>query len=56
MPIIFVQPNAIPDSVKEYVKLHQIAKTYVIGVGSSLNESLVSELPNVEQINGQDKY
>lgn len=56
MPIIFVQHNGIPDIVKEYIKLHKITKTYVIGVGSSLDESLVSELPNVEQINGQDKY
>ncbi|MDR3599057.1 MAG: cell wall-binding repeat-containing protein [Desulfosporosinus sp.] len=56
MPIILVQHNMIPDSVKEYIKLHEITKTYVIGVGSSLDESLVSELPCVEQINGQDKY
>ncbi|MCO1601594.1 cell wall-binding repeat-containing protein [Desulfosporosinus nitroreducens] len=56
MPIILVPHNVIPDIVKEYIKLHKISKTYVIGVGSSLDESLVSELPNVEQINGQDKY
>ncbi len=56
MPIILVQHNHIPDRVKEYIKLHKIAKIYIVGVGSSLDESLVNEVPNVEQINGEDKY
>lgn len=56
MPIILVQHNRIPDEVKEYIKLHKIAKAYVIGVGTSLDESLVNELPNTEQINGKNKY
>lgn len=56
MPIILVQHNSIPDIVNEYIKLHNITKTYIIGAGSSLDESLVNELPNVERIDGQDKY
>lgn len=56
MPIILVQHNNIPDAVKKYIKLHKIAKTYVIGVGTSLDEPLINELPNTEQINGKDKY
>ncbi|MCB8815325.1 cell wall-binding repeat-containing protein [Desulfosporosinus shakirovi] len=56
MPIIYVRHNVIPDIVKEYLKIHNITKTYVIGAGSSLDAALVSELPNVEAINGEDKY
>ncbi|AFM40730.1 cell wall-binding protein [Desulfosporosinus acidiphilus SJ4] len=56
MPILLVPHNVIPDLVKEYIKLNPISQIYVIGAGSSLSESLVSELPNVEQINGEDKY
>ncbi|KLU65280.1 N-acetylmuramoyl-L-alanine amidase LytC precursor [Desulfosporosinus acididurans] len=56
MPIILIPHNVLPDVVRGYVKTHGISKTYIIGVGSSLDKSLVNELPNVEQINGQDKY
>lgn len=56
MPVIYLRHNLIPDVVKEYLKLHDITKTYVIGAGSSLDAALVSELPNVEPITGEDKY
>ncbi len=56
MPIILVQHDVIPDVVKNFINTHHITKTYVIGIGSSLDESLISKLPNVEQINGNDKY
>ncbi|WP_018307030.1 cell wall-binding repeat-containing protein [Desulfitobacterium hafniense] len=56
MPILLVQHNKIPDDVKEFLDTCKPTKTYVVGAGSSLDKSLLDELPNVEQINGMDKY
>lgn len=56
MPILLIQHNKIPDDVKEFLGTCKPTKTYVVGAGSSLDKSLLKELPNVEQINGMDKY
>ncbi len=56
IPIILVGHNAIPEVVKNYISSHNITKTYVVGAGSSLDESILSTLTNVEKINGVDKY
>ncbi len=56
MPILLIQHNKIPDDVKEFLDICKPTKTYVVGAGSSLDKSLLDELPNVEQINGMDKY
>ncbi len=54
MPIIIVEHNSIPQSVTDYVASQKIAKTYVVGKGTSINN--VAGLPNVIEINGSDKY
>ncbi|MGH4139586.1 cell wall-binding repeat-containing protein [Clostridium sp.] len=56
MPIILIGHNTIPEVVKSYISSHNIAKTYVIGAGSSLDQGTLSTLSNVEKISGVDKY
>lgn len=54
MPIILVGSSTVPQVVKEYIVNKNINKTYVIGKGTSINN--IDGLPNVIEINGQDKY
>lgn len=58
MPIILTKHDEIPAVVKNYINNNNISKIYVIGAGSSLENSLLSNLSNtnIEQINGEDKY
>ncbi|MFL0198305.1 cell wall-binding repeat-containing protein [Clostridium sp. WILCCON 0269] len=56
MPIILVNHNGIPDVVKNYINSHKLATTYFIGSGTSLNNTVLTGLSNVELITGDDKY
>lgn len=54
MPIILVSKDNIPQEVKDYISSQSITKTYVIGKGTSIDNE--DGLPNITEINGQDKY
>lgn len=56
MPVILVHDNVIPSVVKDYINSHKIAKTYVIGSGTSLNNTILTGLDNIELITGDNKY
>ena len=54
MAIILVPHNEIPKSVKDYLSNHNISKTYVIGKGTSIQNT--DGLTNITELNGKDKY
>lgn len=56
MPIILIRHNAIPSVVAEYINSHKLTKTYIIGLGTSLGNNILTGLTNVELVTGNDKY
>lgn len=56
IPILLVAKNDLPDSVKKYLAEQKITKTYVVGGSDIINSNVISQLPNPEIIDGNDKY
>jgi len=56
IPIILVPRDLEPDSVKSYLSLNHITKTYVVGYSDIVSDNVCNQLPNPERIVGGDKY
>lgn len=56
MPIILVSKNSITSSLKNFIFMNYIPKTYVLGDTDIIGEGVASLFPNVQRITGKDKY
>lgn len=56
IPIILVPKDSIPNSVKNFISGKNITKTYVLGGEDIISENIASKFPNVQRIDGDDKY
>lgn len=55
--IIFLTPkNNLPECITEFINDNGFTKTYVVGENDVINDSVTSQLPNVQRIKGADKY
>ncbi|WP_181778179.1 S8 family serine peptidase [Rossellomorea aquimaris] len=55
-PVLFVQKESVPQSVRTYMKENEISKTYVIGGQGVLSNKVVDNLPGHFRIYGVDRY
>ncbi|TYS85254.1 S8 family serine peptidase [Rossellomorea aquimaris] len=55
-PVLFVQKDKVPQSVRTYMKENEISKTYVIGGQGILTNKMVDQLPGHFRIYGLDRY
>ncbi|MGM0853935.1 MAG: S8 family serine peptidase [Bacillota bacterium] len=55
-PVLFVQKESVPQSVRTYMKENEISKTYVIGGQGILSNKVVDNLPGHFRIYGLDRY
>lgn len=56
MPIILVSKNAVTSSLKNFIFMNHIPKTYVIGDADIISDGVANMFPNVQRITGKDKY
>jgi putative cell wall-binding protein len=56
MPIILTEKNTMPDVVKNYISDNKISNAYILGGNDIISDSIADEFPNVERIQGSDKY
>lgn len=56
MPIILMPKDGIPGSVEKFMAGKNISKTYIIGGADVISEDTALKFPNVERIDGKDKY
>lgn len=56
MPIILVSKNSITSSLKNFIFMNYIPKTYVLGDTDIIGDGVASLFPNVQRITGKDKY
>lgn len=56
MPILVTNRDYLPKSVSDYIKSHNITKTYIIGGTASISNSVASLVPGAERLQGQDRY
>lgn len=56
MPIILVSKNSITSSLKNFIYMNYIPKTYVLGDTDIISDGVASMFPNVQRITGKDKY
>lgn len=56
MPIVLVPKNSTPNSVANFIAGKNIPKTYVLGGADLIINSVASMFPNVQRIDGNDKY
>jgi len=56
MPILLVTKNEVKDVVKNYVKAHNITKTYVMGQDYTISDAVANQFPNVQRITGYSRY
>lgn len=56
IPIILVPNDSLTSSIQNYISSVTIAHTYFIGSDSQINDSVLSQFPNVERITGNDNY
>jgi putative cell wall-binding protein len=56
IPIILMPKDRVPNSVKSFISGKNISKTYVLGDNNVINDSVVSQFPNVQRITGEDKF
>ncbi len=56
IPIILVPKDSIPNSVGNFISGKNIIKTYVLGGEDIISENIASKFPNVQRIDGDDKY
>ncbi len=56
-PIVLVQKDKIPETIKNALKESKITKCYIIGGENSVSKSLEKDLPKIiERIAGKDRY
>jgi len=56
IPIILVPNDSMPASVKNYLAVINVSKTYVIGYSDIISDKVCNQFPNTERILGSDKY
>ncbi|EET86152.1 putative cell wall binding repeat 2-containing protein [Clostridium carboxidivorans P7] len=56
MPIVLMPKDGIPGSVEKFMAGKNISKTYIIGGANVISEDTALKFPNVERIDGKDKY
>lgn len=56
MPIILMPKDGIPSSVEKFMAGKDISKTYIIGGVDVISEDTALKFPNIERIDGKDKY
>ena len=56
MPIILVQKDSLPDSVRNYLPTVNISRSYVIGGTDIISDSVFRQFSGGERILGEDKY
>ena len=55
-PVLFVQKEKVPQSVRGYMKENDISKSYVIGGQGIISTKVVDSLPGHFRIYGSDRY
>lgn len=55
-PIILVNKDYVPDSVKDSLADKDIQYTYIIGSEGSISDNVKSQFTNAERISGEDRY
>ncbi|AKA72290.1 cell wall-binding repeat-containing protein [Clostridium scatologenes] len=56
MPIILMPKDGIPGSVEKFMAGKNISKAYIIGGADVISEDTALKFPNVERIDGNNKY
>lgn len=56
IPILLVQKDIMPDSIKNYLKDKKISKYYVVGEENIISSNTVNGLSPIVRITGKDKY
>lgn len=56
IPILLMPKDTVPKSVKNFINSVDIPKTYVLGGLDLISDNVASEFPNVQRIDGKDKY
>ena len=56
MPILLTGKNNLPNSVAEYLKNNTIETSYVIGGNDVVSDGVAGKFPNVERLQGHDRY
>lgn len=56
MPIILVSKNSITSSLKSFIFMNHIPKTYIMGDTDIISDGVANMFPNVQRITGRDKY
>lgn len=56
MPVILVPKDTVPDSVKTYLKNHNIKTTYILGDETVISETVASIFSNVKRISGNTRH
>lgn len=56
IPIILVPKDSTPSSIVNFISGKNIDKTYVLGGQDIISETVASKFPNVQRIDGDDKY
>lgn len=56
MPIILVSKNTVTSSLRNFILMNNIPKTYILGDTSIISDTVANMFPNVQRITGSDKY
>lgn len=56
IPILLIPKDSTPSSIANFISGKNIAKTYVLGGEDIISENVASKFPNVQRIDGDDKY
>ena len=56
MPILLTGKNNLPSGVAEYLKNNAVDTTYVIGGNDVVSDGIASNFPNVQRLQGHDRY
>jgi putative cell wall-binding protein len=56
MPILLTGKNNLPSGVAQYLKNNYIDTTYVIGGNDVVSEGVASNFPNVQRLQGNDRF
>ena len=56
MPIILVQKDVLPNSVRNYLSIVNVSRSYVVGGTDIISDSVYRQFPSGERILGADKY
>lgn len=56
MPILLTPAKTQPDSVKNYISINSITKSYIVGGTAVITDSTASMLQNSTRLSGSDRY